>query len=180
MEIWKDIPEYEGLYKISNFGRIKALYTYKSPTTIKKYNSLTGEKILKQDFSKDYYRIMLCKNAIRKRFQVHRIVLLAFVRPPFPREEGNHLDGNTKNNHLNNLEWVTPEENTKHRITIGKYLTQSGELHTSSKLTNNDVAIIKKLHKDGTRTSIISKKFAVSDSTIRNIVYGRTWKHLLK
>ena len=100
-EIWKDIPEYEGLYQVSNLGRVKSL---------PKYNQYI-EKIMKFTTRSGYHNLILRKNGERKSKQVHRLVAEAFI----PKTEGkdivNHKDFNRKNNNVNNLEWVTQKEN---------------------------------------------------------------------
>lgn len=114
MEQWRDIPEYEGIYEVSNFGRVRSS---KDKTT---KSALHGERkwkqrILKQKTDKGgYKRVSLWKNKISKDFLVHRLVLLAFGSNPDNKPSVNHIDGNPSNNHLDNLEWVTPKENLIH------------------------------------------------------------------
>lgn len=101
-EIWKDIPEYEGLYQVSNMGRVKSLHFGK-------------EKIMKQSKDKQgYCHIGLSKDCKSKRFCVHRLVGLVFIPNDNLTEkiEINHIDENKENNHVSNLEWVTPKENS--------------------------------------------------------------------
>lgn len=103
-EIWKDIKGYEGLYQVSNLGRIKSFSKRKElirkPTKNKKRNG--------------YLEISLFKNNKEKRFKVHRLVAEAFIPNPENKEEVNHIDGNKSNNNKNNLEWVTDKENKEH------------------------------------------------------------------
>lgn len=103
-EIWKDIEGYEGLYQVSNFGRIKSLERYK------KNNggsiTLISEIILKQSKNnRGYCRIHLCKDAHKKAFSVHRLVADAFVHNPNNLTDVNHKDENKENNCADNLEW---------------------------------------------------------------------------
>ena len=101
-EIFKDIVGYKGLYQISNLGNVKSLHCNK-------------EKIMKLTIrSKNYpyYFVGLLKNGKRKYFAVHRLVAQAFVNNPNNYNQVDHLDGNKLNNNANNLEWVTPKENT--------------------------------------------------------------------
>lgn len=101
-EIWKDIKDYEMLYQISNLGNVKSLHCNK-------------EKLMKLTIrSKNYpyYFVGLLKNGKRKYFAVHRLVAQAFVNNPNNYNQVDHLDGNKLNNNANNLEWVTPKENT--------------------------------------------------------------------
>ena len=102
MEVWKDIPEYEGLYQVSNHGQVKSL----------NYNKTGKEKIL-VDKAKGvrYPAVILCKNGIHKRESVHRLVWEAFNGPIPEGYEINHNDENPFNNHLTNLSLVTRKEN---------------------------------------------------------------------
>ena len=110
IEEWKDIQGYEGLYQISNLGRVKSLARYKKNNLGSK--SLIGETILKQAKSnRGYLRIHLCKNAHKKAFSVHRLVADAFVPNPNNFTEVNHKDENKENNYADNLEWCDSNYN---------------------------------------------------------------------
>lgn len=98
-EQWLDIPGYEGLYQISNFGRVKSFY-FKNP------------RILKPHKVKGYSNVELYKNKKKKQFYIHRLVMENFC----PIENMNVLDVNHKdedksNNHISNLEWMTHKDN---------------------------------------------------------------------
>ena len=99
-EIFKDIPNYEGKYSVSNLGRVRSLRT---------------DIILKPETKKGkspYQRVLLCVEGKRKHYQVHTLVLLAFVGPPpTPEHECLHKDHNPRNNALSNLSWGTRSEN---------------------------------------------------------------------
>lgn len=116
-EIWRDIEGYEGLYQISNLGRIKRVArASKNKGT---YGSMYQykEKILSPQENKrrfGYYEISLHKNKKEKRFKIHRLVACAFVPNPNNKPEVNHIDGDKRNNKATNLEWVTSSENKKH------------------------------------------------------------------
>ena len=101
-EVWKDIPEYEGLYQVSNLGNVRSLNYRRS-----------GElKLLKQNTTKKgYKRVVLCKNGKEKNCRVHRLVAMTFIPNPNDYKEVNHKDENPSNNNVNNLEWCTNEYN---------------------------------------------------------------------
>lgn len=100
MEEWRAVVGYEGLYEVSNLGRVRSLPKYNHPTT----------RILTPTLNKKRgrYSVLLCPNHYeRKRVSVHRLVAMAFVKNPDPERftEINHKDENPLNNNANNLEW---------------------------------------------------------------------------
>lgn len=106
-EIWKDIKEYEGLYQISNLGRVRSL-------TFRNNKCLTKRKIpliMKPNIRSGYYIINLRKNNIRVSKQIHRLVAEAFIPNPQNKSIVNHKDFNKQNNNIDNLEWCSQKEN---------------------------------------------------------------------
>jgi len=124
-EIWKPIVGYEGLYEISNFGRVKSL-----PRMVKgKFDNLRFQKgsIRKiQVNNRGYNTIRLCKNGIYQQHFIHRLVANAFIPTKDNDLEINHKDENKQNNNVNNLEWVTRKENMN-------YGTVQSRIHKSYK-----------------------------------------------
>jgi hypothetical protein len=116
MEIWKDIVGYEGLYQVSNMGRVKSLDRWvKAKGNTKKLNK---EKIMSV-CSKNYNRIILTKDKKEKCHKVCRLVAAAFIPNPFNKATVNHIDGNKLNDCVDNLEWATHSENLKHAFATG-------------------------------------------------------------
>lgn len=112
-EVWKDIPGYEGLYQVSNFGKIKALPKIK--ITPDGRVGKTKEIILKEnDNNFGYKSVSLSKNCKKTRFRIHRLVAEAFLENPNNYKEVNHKDENKSNNNVNNLEWCTRSYNAKY------------------------------------------------------------------
>ena len=144
MEIWKDIKNYEGLYEISSYGRVRAKYRQfvGKDGKVKKYS----EKMLKADLSiikRGYVRITLSKDYVAKRFQVHRLVAEHFISNPENKPFVNHIDNNGLNNHIENLEWCTHSENMLHAQKQGRlFSSQSkggsigGQINTQKSLAN--------------------------------------------
>lgn len=104
MEIWRDIPGYEGLYQVSNLGRIKSLYDGGHKTH--------RELIRKPDIRKDgYLQVKLCKNNVAKTYLIHRLVATAFIPNPHNKPYLDHINTIIDDNRVENLRWVTQKEN---------------------------------------------------------------------
>jgi hypothetical protein len=105
-EIWKDIPNYEGLYQVSSKGNVRRI-------TLRPH-------ILNQSLSNcGYKRVVLCKNNTPRVFSVHRIVAEVFIDNPDNKPTVNHIDGNKENNSIDNLEWATRSEQEKWKYKLG-------------------------------------------------------------
>lgn len=117
-ETWKDVEGYEGLYQVSNFGRVKALY--KELTVGNNGGTrIYPEAILALGNSVGYPKVELHKNSKGKSHKVHALVATAFLPNTLKKPCVNHKDGNKTNNHVSNLEWVTFSENLIHAIQAG-------------------------------------------------------------
>ena len=116
-EIWKDICGYEGLYMVSNKGRIKSL-----PHKVKRgwAECITDEIILIPKSNGHYDKVCLYSGYKKNNKQqyVHRLVATAFIPNPDKYPQIDHIDGNRINNYASNLRWVTAEENAnnQHRL----------------------------------------------------------------
>lgn len=132
-EIWKDIPNYEGLYQVSNLGRVKSLPK-------KAGRSNRSEKILNPINSNGYFIVHLSHHNELNTMFTHRLVAQAFVPNPENKPCVNHIDGNKQNNRVDNLEWCTRSENDKHAYKLNlrtspKYWkNKNGCKHPRSKL----------------------------------------------
>jgi len=112
-EIWRDIPEYDGLYQSSNFGRIRSVGHIRKNGTNQYYQK---GKILK--FNKNpngYLQVRLSKNGCAKTFRVNRLIALTFIDNPMNKETVNHINGDKLDNRVSNLEWATKQEQAIHR-----------------------------------------------------------------
>ena len=111
MEIWRDIQGYEGLYQVSNYGRVKSLernFTNGiNGCTIKHID----EHILIPQNEKGYLRVNLYKNGKQKFCSIHRLVAEAFIPNPNNYPQVNHKDEDKANNKITNLEWCTAQYN---------------------------------------------------------------------
>ena len=104
-EIWQDIAGYEGLYKVSNLGRVKSL----------NYRRTGKERILIPiKKNNGYLYVTLSKNSIQKPHYVHRLVSQSFIENPYNFPQVNHIDEDKTNNKVSNLEWCSVEYNNKY------------------------------------------------------------------
>ena len=107
--MWKDVKGYEGLYQVSNSGKVKSLpkeHRY----------GIKSEKILKPRIHKKcgYARVALCKNGKVKDFRMGRLIAMTFIPNPNNKEQVNHINGIKSDDRVCNLEWSTPKENSQH------------------------------------------------------------------
>jgi len=164
-EVWRDIPEYEGLYQVSNLGRVKNLNNFHTKE----------EKILKPMLHpKGYLRIALFKNRKPKFIFVHRLVATCFINNPENKNYINHIDCNKQNNMVENLEWVTTQENQTHAMDNGLYKVLGN--HPRTNLTLEQVVKIKDLLSQNKPPKEIAILFNVKRSCIYDIKLGRSWK----
>lgn len=179
MELWKDIPNFEGLYQASDSGKIKSLYT---------------NKILKPTIAKNgYCRVMLCANKKRKLISVHRLVAMTYLNDFNIDLQVNHKDGNKQNNYVSNLEMVTAKENIIHSFSNGLQKPKKGNKHPLYKKYGKENKTSKKinqydLHGNFIKTwdSImdVERELGINNGNIssccngnKNSAGGFIWKH---
>ena len=117
-EIWKPIKSFEGLYEISNLGRVKSLKRIVKRN--KNHDMFVSEKIIKNMIANTgYYYVTLSLNNKKTHLRIHRLVSEHFLYKVPNKDFINHIDGNKLNNKVTNLEWCTISENNKHAYDIG-------------------------------------------------------------
>lgn len=169
MEVWKDIPGYEGRYQASSFGRIKSLpnRTRKSELILKPSLHVRG----------GYPVVNLTSRGIngwkQRLHPVHELVLVSFHGERPDGCEGCHGDGDPTNNRAANLRWGTPGENQQDRVIHGT--TNHGEMNGRAKLTLSQVKEIKRLLSCGYQPRVIAPDFDVAVNTIKSIKQGVNW-----
>lgn len=153
MEIYKEI---HGI-SISNLGNVKP-----------RNKMLTKRK--RRIRTHGYEEIQSQVNKVRKSYLVHRLVALAFIPNPENKLEVNHIDGDKLNNNVDNLEWCTSSENTRHAFRIG--LMKGVKNIRSAKITREDADIIRLSNKTNV---LLAKLYNISTTSIHNIKKGKTW-----
>lgn len=108
-EIWKDIEDYEGVYQVSNIGRVRSLDRKNSIG-----RRVSGRILQSGDNGEGYRMVVLTKNGKCKTKKVHRLVAMAFIPNPDNKPVVNHLDETQDNNNVDNLEWATVKENVNY------------------------------------------------------------------
>lgn len=118
-EAWRDIPGFEGMYQVSNHGRVRSLdrvYEQSSSHGTMMHKRYNGQIINPTDNGKGYKIVSLKKNGARKNFYVHRLVAESFLENPFRYTEINHIDFDKGNNSVSNLEWISRVGNIHHSL----------------------------------------------------------------
>ena len=171
-EIWKPVVGYEGLYEVSNLGRVKSHYG----------KNITGARILRQlPNANGYLRCRLYKAKRVKDRAVHSLVLEAFVcKRPTDEHQGAHKNGNRSDNTLENLYWATPLENMRDRDAHGN--TAAGTRNGYAKLTDDAVRFIRENYNwqktSRSNSRMLAEKFGVSMHAICEVVRKKTWENV--
>jgi len=177
----KDIPGYEGRYAVTKDGRV---WSYKKLTSVGRRGGVRvdGNRWMTLSVSnagKGYHRIALVnKNGQRRMWLVHRLVAMTYIDNPRGLPFVNHINGDTTDNHVENLEWCDAKGNAVHAYGNGwiKIPNQSGEHNSQAKIIADEVRRIKKMAHDGVGDTMISRLLNISRSTVKGITKGETWK----
>lgn len=174
-ERWAQIEGWPD-YAVSDFGRVKRLTTR---TCAKAGSILRAAWRGGRGAEKGYLAVDLCRDGERKTFSVHVLVAEAFLAERPEEHVPNHVDGDRSNNAATNLEWVTQSRNVKHAYELG-LATAKGEANGQAVLSEWDVIAIRAAYsgKRGQQAAM-ARQYAVNPTTIRDVVKGRTWPHLL-
>jgi hypothetical protein len=184
-EIWKDIKGWEGLYQVSNLGRVKRLkdsFYVVDKKQKREYYKTINEKIIKQHIGDVGYMELQLTNPhkkVKNMIRTHILIANAFINPIKNKYCVNHKDGNKLNNLIDNLEWCTQEENIKHAWKIGlcdnqkKRIAQI-DINTGNVLKEFDSVMAAERH---LKIKNLNKNFSKSVK-LGNKLYGYKWKYL--
>lgn len=160
-EIWKQITDYEGLYYISNFGRIKD----NTGKIRKTYINNKGYECISLRFQGNKYHHL-----------IHRLVAEYFIPNYSNLTQVNHKDCNKLNNKVSNLEWIDQKGNYKHGMS--NYLYSKNEDHYFSKLSNKDVEMINRLYRLGFIRATVARIMNINPSSLEAIEKGISYREL--
>lgn len=165
MEVWRDVPGYDGVYAVSNFGRVKRLAAA--------CGARAGRVLRFGQMPDGRRNVNLCVQARPKSYMVHRLVAIAFIgEPPLPKCHVEHIDGNYSNNRLANLRWVSPSDTMYKQVERG---TSKGMSYgRSGGLTEAQVIAIRADHR---AERAVAKDFGISPATVGQIRRRETYQH---
>jgi len=170
-ETWKDITHYEGVYQVSDFGRVKRIVGGRG-------TCITGRVLKPQNKPDGHQHVRISKNGVTTTRLIHQLVLEAFVGPCPPDMEVRHLDGDGQNNTLANLSYGTRSANVFDSIKHGSRVDTRGSSHGQSKLSEKMIPQIRTMLDNGHTQEEIGKLFGVGRTTIQKIKNGQSWKHV--
>lgn len=166
-EQWREVSGWP--YEVSNLGRVRSLGGRKG--------SIAG-RILKAQANRsksggEYETVTLRDYPRNWMVRVHHLVLFAFIGPrPSDAHQGNHLNGEKRDNRAENLEWVTSSENIRHAYSTGLNQPSYG----NAKLSADDRSDILASHAAGVSKRELAGRYGVSVSAIQLLVQGKTWR----
>lgn len=161
METWK--KSYLDNYEVSSLGNVR---------------HIKRKVLLNTNFkSSPYPRVTAFNNGKYGSYLVHRLVAIAFIDNPKNKKFVNHKNGIKIDNRVENLEWVTRQENEYHAFNTG-LKNSSGSNNSMSKLDEKKVKYIKEKCTDSKQVHVLAKKFKVHRVTIQRIINGKIWNHV--
>lgn len=176
-EIFIPVKDFEGYYEVSNFGNVRSLERIIRNKNGKELK-VRSRILIPRKHRNGYTLVNLCKNNIIKNCTIHKIVCQSFLGDRPNLIEINHKDGNKKNNILDNLEYVTRSDNSRHAYRLGLKFTK-GSKCSAAKLTEEDVIEIRRSYLSREYNQVqLGKKYGVKANTICNIINRRYWTHI--
>jgi hypothetical protein len=179
-EIWKQVIGHEGLYEVSNHGRVRSVERLVSCGTKTIFKRRFTSQIMSPGIMKGRLNVCLTNNKKRTMKYVHQLVAESFIGPRPIGKEVCHFDGNGYNNNLSNLRYDTRRENMKDCVRHGTHKSpdNTGEKHHQAILTEENVLEMRRLRKQGNLIHWIAAKFNVSRTTAGQAISGYSWSHI--
>ena len=158
VEVWKDIPGYEGWYQVSNMGRVKRI---KKPlVTHGKRVAVEGERILKPSKAgRGYVKVKISNGIESKYFNVHRLVAKTFIPNPENKPQVDHINRDKTDNRVENLRWATNSENhfnMEHRSKLTAFGMTKSYTEWSKVYGISDVLILERLRRGWSAEDAVS------------------------
>ncbi len=192
-EIWKQIECSEGIYEVSSLGNIRSIQ--RNLIRSNGRNHFVKSKNLRPAIDGcGYNRVAMSINGKLVTKKVHRLVAEAFIPNHDNLPQVNHINGIKTDNRIENLEWVTNDQNIAHAIRTGlikmeysdeekkrsiNKIIKKGSLNGFSKLSENQVIEIRKKYLPGVYTrEMLATEFNVKKATIKDVVNRKSWKHI--
>jgi hypothetical protein len=172
MEVqWQSIQWRDGSrqpkYEVSNQGELKSWSVKRRGASMSPRRNTSG-----------YMQVCLRVDGETWYPLVHVLVMAVFGPPkPTPRHRINHIDGNKRNNRIENLEWVTTSENNQHAYKLGLKSVR-GERNPQAVLTDDEVRQMRGLHAQGLGATKIGRLLGRPKSTVDNVIYDGAWSHV--
>ena len=178
----RDIPGYEGLYAVTEDGRV---WSHMKETLVGINGGIRrdGGRWLNQirvTQRTTHQRVYLHTNGNTVGMLVHRAVALAYIPNPHGLPHVNHKDGDPMNNRVDNLEWCDAAANARHAVANGmtKMPKQSGSANSQAKLTEASVREMRATHSAGESCAAIARRLSLNPKTVWDIVHRKRWAHI--
>lgn len=178
----RDIPDYEGLYSVTEEGRV---WSYPKITPVGKNGGVRQDggrwlNSIAVTRRTAHQRVYLHANGKTFGMLVHRAVALAYLPNPQGLPHINHKDGDPKNNHVVNLEWCDAAMNARHAVAHGLTTMpkQAGSANSQAKVTESDVQSMRTDHAAGESCAAIARHRNLNPKTVWDIVNRKRWAHI--
>ncbi|MCG5259737.1 hypothetical protein EM868_22575 [Cupriavidus gilardii] len=175
-EVWKPVRGYEGVYEVSDLGRVRRLAKSVACGPDGKYLRTLPPTILRPQMTRNgYQKVNLCASGMSENRLVHRLVAEHHLPPPEgDQREVNHVDLCKTNNRVSNLEWSTHQGNIAHARSAGRFDPVRNP-NKRVKLSPDDIATIRASAAAGALQRDIGARHGIQQSTVSKIVLGQRW-----